>query len=167
MSQDSKIALVTVLMIGTLLQIILAAGAAKDSPHEAAIAFTKAYFGLCPDLAATMTNNGMDEDENDVAGDYLYDKSTEAAARGYDISRLSRMFYNIHTKTISKDAATAAVEIHGTVRIAINPVFGFVGKLFFLTEPADFKEKKVLNLVKENGKWKVTPEAINILAEAV
>lgn len=166
MSQDSKIALVTVLMIGSLLQIILAAGTAQNTPHEAAIAFSKAYFGLYPELAATLVNNGIDEDEIDVAGDYLYDKSVEAAARGYHISRLNRMLYNIHTETIARDASTATVKISGTTRVAINPVFGFVGKLFFLTTPVDFKDKK-LNLVKEGGNWKVTTEALETLADAV
>jgi hypothetical protein len=164
MSQDSKIALVTVVMIGSLLQIILAAGDTRETPYGAAIAFSKAYFGLSPDLAQTMANNGINADEVDVAEAYLYSKSVEAADRGYDISRLRRMFYNIHTKTIAQDAATATVHISGTTRIAINPVFGFVGKLFFLTSPTDVEE--TIELVKEGGKWKVAGQPF-ALADAV
>ena len=154
MSQDSKVALITVLMIGSLLQIILTAGDAKDTPYRAAVAFSKAYFGLCPSLAETMVNNGLNEDEVDVAGAYLYSKYVEAADRGYHVSRLNKMFYNIHTKTISQDASTATVHISGTTRTAINPLYGFVAKLFFITSPTDVEE--TINLVKEDGKWKVT-----------
>ena len=166
MSQDTKVALVTVLILGGLLQIVLAGGDTQDAPHEAAIAFSKAYFGLCPDLSATMVNDGMDEDDVDVAGDYLYEKSAEAAARGYHISRLSRMLSNVHTKTTVRDASSATVKISGTTRIAINPVFGFVGKLFFLTTPTEFEDIE-LNLVKEGGDWKVTADALDALADAV
>ena len=164
MSQDSKVALITVVMIGSLLQIILAAGDARDTPYGAAIAFSKAYFGLCPDLAQTMANNGINADDVDVADAYLYGKSVEAAGRGYHVSRLSKMFYNIHTKTVAQDTSTATVHISGTTRIAINPVFGFVGKLFFLTTPTDVEE--TLELVKENGKWKVAGQPF-ALADAV
>jgi len=154
MSQDSKVALITVLMIGTLLQIILAAGNTQNTPYGAAIAFSKAYFGLCSDLAETMANNGLSEDEVDVADAYLYSQYVEAADRGYHISRLNRMLYNIHTTTVSQDATTATVHISGTTRVAINPVFGFVAKLFFITSPTEVAE--TIHLVKEDGQWKVT-----------
>jgi len=164
MSQDSKVALITVLLIGTLLQIILAAGDSRDTPYGAAVAFSKAYFGLCPELALTMANNGLNEDEIDIADAYLYSKYVEAASRGYHISRLSKMFYNIHTQTVAQDASTATVHIRGTTRFAINPVYGFVGKLFFLTSPTDVEE--TINLVKEKGKWKVAGQPF-ALADAV
>lgn len=164
MSQDSKIALITVVIIGILLQIILAAADTRETPYGAAIAFSKAYFGLCPDLAQTMANDGINADEVDVADAYLYSKSVEAADRGYPINRLSKMFYNIHTKTVARDASTATVHVSGTTRIAINPLFGFVGKLFSLTSPTDVEE--TIDLVKEGGKWKVTGQPF-ALADAV
>ena len=154
MSQDSKIALVTVIMIGVLIQIILAAGDARETPYGTAVTFSKAYFGLQPDLATYMENNGLNEDEVNVADNYLYSKYKEAASRGYRIIRLKKMLYKIHTRTTVQDASRATVHVTGTTRIAINPLFGFVGKLFFLTSPTDIEE--TLELVKENGKWKVS-----------
>ncbi len=164
MSQDSKIALVTVIIIGTLLQIILTAGDTRETPYGAAIAFSKAYFGLCPDLALTMANNGLNGDEVDVADAYLHSRQVEAAARGYHISRLRKMLSGIHTKTTVRDASTATVHLTGTTRISINPLYGFVGKLFFLTSPTDVEE--TINLVKEGGKWKVSGQPF-ALADAV
>lgn len=164
MSQDSKVALVTVIMIGTLLQVILAAGDSRETPYGAAIAFSKAYFGLCPDLALTMANKGLNEESIDVADAYLYNKQIEAAGRGYHISRLRKMLSGIHTKTIVQDASTATVHLTATARISINPLFGFVGKLFFLTSPTTVEE--TLNLVKEGGTWKVSGQPFD-LADAV
>ena len=164
MSQNSKIALVSVIMIGTLVQIILAAGDTRETPYDAATAFSKAYFGLCSDMAMYMANNGLNEDEVSVADAYLHSKSVEAASRGYHISRLKNMLYNIHTKTIARDASTATVHITGTTRISINPLYGFVGKLFFLTSPTDIEE--TLEMVKEDGKWKVSGQPF-ALADAV
>jgi len=164
MSQDSKIAIITVVILGSLLQVILTAVDTRETPYGTAIAFSKAYFGLCPDLAQTMANNGINADEVDVAEAYLYSKSVEAADRGYQIKRLSKMLYNIHTKTVAQDASTATVHISGTTRYAINPVFGFVGKLFFITSPTDVEE--TIDLVKEGGKWKVAGQPFD-LADAV
>jgi hypothetical protein len=164
MSQDSKVALITVVVIGFLLQIILAAADTRETPYGATIAFSKAYFGLCPDLAQTMANNGINTDEVDVADAYLYSKSVEAANRGYPLKRFRKMFYNIHTKTVAQDASTATVHISGTTRIAVNPLYGFVAKLFFLTSPTDVEE--TINLVKEDGKWKVAGQPF-ALADAV
>jgi hypothetical protein len=154
MSQDSKVALVTVIILGTLVQIILTAADYRETPYGAAIAFSKAYFGLSPELAQSMTNNGINEDDVNVAETYLHKKYVEAAARGYHVKRLKRMLYNIHTRTIARNASTATVHISGTTRIAINPLYGFVGKLFSLTSPTDVEE--TINLVKEGSKWKVS-----------
>ena len=154
MSQDSKLALVGVLALGILLQLIFAGMDTRDTPHDAAIAFSKAYFGLCPELAQTMANNGVNEDDIDVADAYLHSKYLEASARGYQIKRLRKSFTHIRTKTIARDAKSATVHISGATRISPNPVFGFVAKIFFLTSPMDVEE--TINLVKEKGKWKVT-----------
>ena len=154
MSQDSKAALITVVILGALLQIILAAGDAKTTPYETAIKFSKAYFGLCPSLSEMMVNNGVNEDEVDVADAYLYSKYTEAAARGFEAKRLSRSFSNIHTQTVFDGADKATVHISGTTRIMINPLYGFVAKIFFITTPTDVEE--TIELVKEDGQWKVS-----------
>jgi len=164
MSQDSKLALGAVLLIGLLLQLIMVAADTRNTPNDAAIAFSKAYFGLCPELAQTMANNGVNEDEIDVADAYLHSKYLEAASRGYELKRLRKSFSYIHIKTIAQDANTATVHIKGTTRITINPVFGFVGKIFFLTTPTTVEE--TINLVRENGKWKVSGQPFE-LADAV
>ncbi len=164
MSQDNKAALVTVILIGTLLQIIFIASDSRDTPYGAAINFSKAYFGLSPDLAQTMVNNGLNEEEVDVADAYLHNMQMEAASRGYHISRLRRSLSSIHTKTIVQNASTATVHLTGTTRNSINPLYGFVGKIFFITSPTDVEE--TLNLVKEDGKWKVSGQPFS-LADAV
>lgn len=164
MSQDSKLALGAVLLVGVLLQLILVGADTRDTPHDAAIAFSKAYFSLCPELAQTMANNGVNEDEIDVADAYLHSKYLEASARGYEIKRLRKSFTHIRTKTIARDEKSATVHISGTTRIPINPVFGFVAKIFFITSPMDVEE--TINLVNEKGKWKVTGQPFD-LADAV
>jgi len=164
MSQDSKLALVGVLALGILLQLILAGMDTKDTPHGAAIAFSKAYFGLCPELAQTMANQGVNEDEIDMADAYLHSKYIEASARGYHIKRLRKSFSHIRTKTIARDAKSATVHISGTTRISPNPVFGFVAKIFYLNSPMEVEE--TINLVKENGKWKVIGQPFE-MADAV
>ena len=163
MNKDNKlISLVLVILLGALVQVVLAAGDAKDAPHTAAIEFSKSYFYMDPDMADRLCNGGVTEDEVDMVGDYLYRQTMEAAARGFELKRLRKSFSHIHTNTVDMTKDSATVNISGTTRTIINPVFGWVGKMFFLTT-SDAVET-ALDVVKEDGVWKVCGEPFALSA---
>ncbi|RJQ71737.1 MAG: hypothetical protein C4519_19445 [Desulfobacteraceae bacterium] len=151
MGQGNRFAPFVVLFISfVVLQAILAAVDSRQTPAKAARAFIKEYFYLDPDmqkwLCTEKRNAGMVED-------FLQVKADQAAQQGYEISYFRHMFTKMHVNTIGQEADSARVQISGTTRVAINPVFMVIGKLFNLGQnhPMDV----TLDLVKQNGHWRV------------
>jgi hypothetical protein len=60
---------------------------------------------------------------------------------------------NIETATEMEDENTAKVKITADRKRYLNPLYGIVAQLFFLTESHGVEE--TLTLVKEDGQWKV------------
>ena len=163
MKQDNRlISIVMVILLGAMLQVVLAAGDSKDAPHSAAIEFSKAYFYMDADMADRLCNGGVTEDEVDMVGNYLYGQTMEAAARGFELKRLRKSFSHIATNTVDMTEDAATVNISGTTRTIINPVFGWVGKMFFITT-SDTVETS-LDVVREDGVWKVCGEPFALSA---
>lgn len=166
MKQDNRLAsLVLILIFGAMVQVVMAAGDSKSAPYAAATEFAKNYFYLDPAMADQICNAGVTEDDVDMVDNYLYAKRTEAASRGYDISRLRKSFTHVKTQTVDMDEGAATVHISGTTRTIINPVFGWVGKMFFITRPEHVEA--TLEVVKEDGKWKVCGEPFTLTAVVV
>jgi len=154
MKQDNRLAtLILIVIIGAMVQVVMAAGDGKDAPYKAATTFAQKYFYLDAGMADQMCNAGVTEDDVDMVDDYLYAKKMEAAARGYDISRLRKSFTHVSTRTVDMNGESATVHISGTARTIINPLFGWFGKMFFITTPEHVEA--TLEVVKEDGKWKV------------
>ena len=66
---------------------------------------------------------------------------------------MKNKLYHIQTETITKGDTEAQIRITGKIRVAINPVYPIVAKLFNLSATHEVDEK--LNVIKEDGKWKV------------
>ncbi|MFH1983793.1 MAG: hypothetical protein ABIL58_18285 [Pseudomonadota bacterium] len=163
MKQDNRLAtLILIVIFGAMVQVVLAAGDGKDAPYKAATEFTQKYFYLDPSMADQMCNAGVTEDDVDMVDNYLYAKQMEASARGYDVTRLRKSFSHIKTQTVDMTNESATVHISGTARTIINPVFGWFGKMFFITTPEHLEA--TLDLVKEDGKWKVCGEPLTLSA---
>jgi hypothetical protein len=123
----------------------------RQGPGAVAEAFAKDYYYLDADMQKWLCAG--EADSSDSVQAFLNRKSDEAAQRGFDISYLRRMFTHIHTQTISQDAESAVVHLTGTTRVAINPVFMVVGKLFRIGN--DYPVDATIELIKENGRWRV------------
>jgi hypothetical protein len=165
MKQDNRLAaLVLVLIFGAMIQLVMAAGDGKNAPYTAATTFAQKYFYLDPSMADQLCNAGVTDDDVDMVDNYLYAKRTEAASRGYDIIRLRKSFSHIKTRTVDMDNDSATVHISGTTRTIINPLFGWFGKMFFITTPEHVDA--TLEVVKEDGVWKVCGEPFTLSAKA-
>jgi hypothetical protein len=92
-------------------------------------------------------------EDGQVVDSFLYQKQTEAQQRGFSTNYLRRMFTSMHLKIIKQDDKSALIHVEGTTRIAINPAFMLVGRLFQIGEnhPVD----ETIELVKEEDGWRV------------
>lgn len=130
----------------------------QQGPATVAKAFAKDYYYLDEDMQKWLCSSEGDSGEAVQA--FLNSKRDEAAQRGFDVSYLRHMFTHIHVKTIEQSEDSASVHLNGTTRVAINPAFMIVGKLFRIGE--NYHVDETIDLIKENGRWRVCTKALGL-----
>lgn len=143
----------SVIMLGLILQVVLAVADQRDSPERAAVEFAQAYFWLDPAMAERLCKDLAGDSETSAVRDYLRRVDQEARSRGFGFDYMKQGLFHVDAKTQMKDANTADVKVRGERRRTINPVFGLVARWFGMGETHPVEE--TLNLVKEGGSWKV------------
>ncbi len=154
MDQGTKfLALAAVIIIAVILQVGLIIADDNDSPAQTAVCFTEAYFKLDESMGQYLCKELIEDEESDVVGDYLHQVAEEAKAMGFKKNYMKTALSHIETRTEMQDENTAIVRIKGERSRYLNPVFGAIATLFFLTE--SYEVDKTLEVVKEDGQWKV------------
>ena len=150
-----------VVVIAVILQVILISVGKADSPAEAAVEFTKAYFMLDGSSMAERLCSAFSEDEEaDIVGGYLYHSAEKARAMGFSPSYMKNELSHVKTTISMTDENNAKVRITGKRLRAINPIYAIIGRLFFLIET--HKVDETLTLVKEDGKWRVCSKPFSL-----
>lgn len=152
MDQGNRIApFAIVLALALVLQLALIAADCQQTPVRVAKQFARDYFYLDPamqnDLCKKLAANG------EAVNDFLYQKRIEAQNNGHSIKYLRKMFTEMEVEVENQTDTSANIHITGVTRTAINPAFMVVGKLFGLGQ--NFPVKLTLDLVKEDGNWRV------------
>jgi hypothetical protein len=154
MDQGTKfMALATVIIIAVILQVALISLQDTPSPAQTAVCFTKAYFKLDESMGQYLCQELVEDAERDIVDDYLYQVKEEGKTMGFKKNYMKTALSHVKTHTEMLDENTAIVSIHGKRRRYLNPVFGAIANLFFLTE--SYEVDKTLKVVNEDGQWKV------------
>lgn len=150
----STIALV--LLFAVFLQLILVAAELKETPDRAAVAFAKAYYRLDPDMTDRVCQDVLES--GDPVGTLIYDAEIEAQQRGFSPSYMRSQLFNVRTSILEQDEATAKVNLIWERKKSIHPAFAYFAKIWGIGET--HHEDKVMDLVLEEGEWKVCGENI-------
>ena len=145
------ISLAAALVMGIAVQVILVYADAQDSPYKAATEFTKAYFAYDKAVLSDRLCEGTKTaDDTDVVGNYLYKAQQEAEARGYSLGcYVKEKLYHLETETLSKSNDAAQIRVCFERRSPLRTFFSKKDKY-------DISHgEEVLELVRENGQWKV------------
>ena len=145
--------IILVLIIGFLLQLLFSIADSIDSPSKAVVQFSKAYFNLDKSMAKRICKKRLTSETVDVIDQYIYLLAKEAKERGFGINFMKNKLYHIETETISKNENEAQIRITGKIRVSINPVYPIIAKIFNIG--ATHKVDEIINVIKEDGKWKV------------
>jgi hypothetical protein len=145
--------IILVLIIGFLLQLLFSVADAVDSPSKAVVQFSKAYFNLDKSMAERICKERLASEDIDVIDKYIYLAGKEAENRGFAINFMKNKLYHIETETISKKENEAQIRITGKIRVSINSVYPIIAKLFNIGATHEIDE--IINVIKEDGKWKV------------
>ena len=154
MDQGTKfLAFAAVIIIAVILQVGLIISDDNESPAQTAVCFTKAYFKLDESMGQYLCKELIEDEEADVVGDYLHQVAEDAKAMGFKKNYMKTVLGHVETQTEMQDENTAIVRIKGERRRYLNPVFGAIAKIFFLTD--SYEVDKTIEVVREEGQWKV------------
>ncbi len=145
-----------VVVLGIIIQLILIGADAMSTPTRTVIRFTKAYFNLDHSMSKYLCAELSAEEGVDPVAEYINRMADEARAMGFSVNYMKSKLYSIHTDIISKSDSEAQVRITAVRKRNINPIYTIVAKLFFIGET--YKVDEILNVVKEEGKWKICGE---------
>jgi len=160
MAKDNRITgVVLVVFFGIILQLLLGMADTRSTPGKTAVEFTKAYFSLDASMSEYICKELMEED---VVDKHINQVAQDAQVLGFKLNYMRSMLYHIKTDIISRDESEAKIRITCERKRLINPVFTIVGKLFFIGETYEVDE--TLNIIKEDGKWKICGRAFSLSA---
>ncbi len=146
-------------MIGLLFQLIFIFLDKTETPSKAAMAFVQAYYLL--DEQTLLDRLCQKSASPEMVDNYLYRVTQAAAQRGFAPRYRKSRIFQMHLQTLEKSDDTAKVRVIGKRRNAINPVYEYVSRLFCLTRAYDVEAD--LDLVKENGRWKVCGKGVDFM----
>ena len=152
--------LLVVICLGIIVQALLIPLDCISKPHDTAVAFTKAYLKLDASMAEYLCEDSRTIDEIDMVAQYIHDMTQEAKDRGFGKSYVKNQLYHVLTHTTYTSDSEATVSIHAKTRTAINPVFAWVAKLFFIGETRPFDQ--TLEVVKVDNQWKVCGSPLSL-----
>jgi hypothetical protein len=154
MADDNKSsAIAVVLLFAICLQVLFVFAETRETPEKAAVRFTKKYFCLDAAVKNYLCAEILADEERDVVDAYIYGRALEAEKQGYKATFMRNRISHLEPKLVNQDENTAQVHLKVTYKKYLNPIYSVVGRLFNLGETYHVEE--TLNLVKENGHWKV------------
>ena len=144
---------VTIVIIGFILQVAFVYADRIDSPHKAVVEFSKAYFWLDKSMAKRLCNAQRTVDGVDVVDKYIQSVASNAKESGWGINYMKSTIYHIKTQTLSRDDSNAVVKLTCYKKKTINPLYMPFAKIFRLNKTYHVDE--TINVIKEDETWKV------------
>jgi hypothetical protein len=150
MGQQSRIAVIILVIAFVFIQGALIAADRQQTPLRVAKQFTKDYHYLKPQVQNLLCSELA---ESELVSDWLYRTQQEAQQRGLPQKYLRHMFTELHLEVVEQDQESARVHVTGVTRRAINPAFMLVGKLFQIGQY--YEVDTTLELIREENGWRI------------
>ena len=157
MADSNKGSIITgtilIIVIAFFLQVMFVYAQNSDSPNKAATEFTKAYFGLDSSMADRLCQESLIVDGVNVVDNYIDSVTTKAKAEGFRPFYVKDFLYHVQTNTISKDENKAQIKLTCEIKHPLRS---------FFTKESSRKINETIDLVKEDGKWKVCGDVFSL-----
>jgi len=163
-NRSNNSAWILVVILAVCLQVVFVFADCRQTATGTAIDFSKAYFLLDANMEKHLCGELTGDTDEPVVAVYLQARTDEAKARGFGTGMARQTITHIETETLAQDADSATIHLKGQHRTCIHPVFAYVASLFRLGQTHEFEE--TLELVKEDGKWKVCGTPYGLLMDS-
>ncbi len=135
-----------VLILGIFLQVLFVSADVRDTPIRAAKEFASAYVGYDPEtMTARLCSENLVVDDVNVIDAYLYKVRQKANDLGYSLNYMKDCLYHVETEVVTESYTEARVHLSATRKSPLRQFFGGTAE----------HVEETLELVKEDGKWKV------------
>ncbi len=159
-TRSNNSAWILVVVLAVCLQVVFVFADVKQTATGTAINFSKAYFLLDADMEKYICNELAGNEDEPVVAAYLQAMTDEANARGFGTGMMKQTIIHVKTETLAQDPESATIHLKGRHRTCIHPIFAYVASLFRLGQTHAFEA--TLELIKEDGKWKVCGNPYNL-----
>lgn len=163
MTRKDAASLVIVVLFGLILQVGLIFLDCTNSPSDTAVNYLKAYYKLSPDMSEWLCGGTCESScanksaacENSKVADHIHNAIAEVANRGFEKGYAKYTLSHIETRTEYLDDTHTTAEVHLTAhrRLAINPLYVVVAKLFRIGETHEVDE--TIRVENKDGRWRV------------
>lgn len=145
--------LALVLIAGIVVQVMFIFADGQDAPHKAAVEFAKAYFAYDGSaLANRVCKDSLVVDGVNTVNRYVNHARTEFNERGFNLNCYTRQgLYDVRTQTLMRNQTRARVRLTAERKSPLRS--------FFSGEKAQHVDAQI-DLVKEDGKWKVRESSL-------
>lgn len=145
--QSNKgIAITLAVLLGIFLQVLFVFVDSQDTPNKAVVEFAKAYFQLDDEaMAERLCEDAKVVDDVDMIDQHIYLSGQKAKTLGYSLFYMKEKLYHVETRTVSKDNEKAEIRLICERKPPLQS--------FFTRRSCKIDE--TVNVIKENGRWKV------------
>jgi hypothetical protein len=91
---------------------------------------------------------------------YIDQAVADVKARGFGENFAKSKLYGVETHTTYNGSDNAVVKLIGKRRVAVNPVYPIISKIFSLGET--YPVEAEINTIREEGKWKVCGDLLSL-----
>lgn len=145
------IPLTLVLLLGILVQVGLVAVDSKETPARAAVAFTEAFYKLSPTVTDHMCGDLLED--RDLVEERFHQAAAEARTKGFSDAYPRMQLFHLEAVVLAEDETSAQVKLNASMKRAIHPAFAYFLRLWNMG--ATYQLDEVVDMVKEDGRWKV------------
>ena len=157
MADSNKVSIITgtilIIVIALFLQVMFVFAENSDTPNKAVVEFAKAYFGFDKSMADRLCQERLIVDGVNVVDKYIDSVTTEAKAEGFKPFYVKNFLYHTQTNTISKDDNSAKIKFTCELKHTLRS---------FFTKEANQEINETIDLIKEDGKWKVCGDVFSL-----
>ena len=144
---------ILIIVIAFFLQVIFVYAENRSTPNKTVVEFAKAYFGVDDSMADMLCQESLIVDGVNVVDKYIDSVTQKARSEGFGVFYSKNFLYHAQTNTISRNNNSAKIKFTCEIKHPLRS---------FFTKEACQEINETIDLIKEDGKWKICGDVFSL-----